>query len=108
MITYAIGVRKVLRNSFAATVQTFLRRLEKKGYIQARRQGRTKYYRPRAQPRRVIRETIDDLLQLLFDGQALPLVRHLIHERRITDEELRELRETLGRLEGEDDGPCRP
>ena len=84
-----------------ATVQTYLRRLEAKGYIHARLDGRTRIYSPRVRPKTVIRETIDDLVERLFGGETMPLVRHLIEERGIEAAELAELRQLIERLEKE-------
>ena len=82
-----------------ATVQTFLRRLETKGYATSRLDGRTRIYAARTKPRTVIRETVDDLVERLFGGQTMPLVRHLIEERGISEADLEELRTLLDRLE---------
>ena len=81
------------------TVQTYLRRLETKGYVTAALDGRTRVYTPRVKLRTVIRETMDDLIDRLFGGEALPLVRHLIEERGVSDSELAELRQMIDRLE---------
>ena len=86
------------------TVQTYLRRLESKGYVRARLDGRTRIYSPKVKPRTVIRETIDDLIDRLFGGEALPLMRHLIEDRGISGDELSVLRDLLNRLEEESDG----
>lgn len=80
------------------TVQTYLRRLETKGYVKAELEGRTRVYTPRVKLRTVIRETLDDLIDRLFGGEALPLVRHLIEERGVSDDELAELRQLIERL----------
>jgi predicted transcriptional regulator len=85
------------------TVQTYLRRLEAKGYLQSTRKGRVKVYRPRVRPKQVIRETVNDFMNRLFDGEALPLMRHLINERGISPEEVEQLRDMLYRLDGEND-----
>lgn len=82
-----------------ATLQTYVRRLETKGYIKAERVGRTKLYRPKVRAQQIIRETINDVLRLLFDGQPVPLVRHLMQDRSISSEEIRELRELVTELE---------
>ena len=52
----------------------------------------------RVKPQTVIRETLDDLVDRLFGGETLPLVRHLIEERGISDADLAELRELLDRM----------
>jgi len=84
-----------------ATVQTYLRRLETKGYARAKLDGRTRIYTPRVRPRTVIRETVGDLVERLFGGETMPLVRHLIEERGIDADDLAELRQLIDRLEQE-------
>ena len=80
------------------TVQTYLRRLESKGYVNASLDGRTRVYTPRVKPQTVIRETLDDLVDRLFGGESLPLMRHLIEDRGISDADVAELRQLLDRL----------
>ncbi len=87
------------------TVQTYLRRLESKGYVRERLDGRTRVYSPKVKPRTVIRETLNDLIDRLFGGETMPLMRHLIEDRGIRDEELAELKKLIDRLEEESDGP---
>jgi BlaI family transcriptional regulator, penicillinase repressor len=88
-----------------STVQTYLRRLEAKGYLKTRRQGRHKIYRARVGAGQVVRETVDDLLERLFGGQPLALWQHLIQERGITPDETRELRRLLEKWEAQNDAP---
>ena len=85
------------------TVQTYLRRLDAKGYVRTWLAGRTRVYAPKVRPTTVIRETVGDLIERLFGGETLPLMRHLIEERGIGGEELVELRQLLDRLEEESD-----
>jgi predicted transcriptional regulator len=85
------------------TVQTYLRRLEQKGYARAKLEGRTRVYSPRVKPRTVIRETLNDLIDRLFGGETLPLMRHLVEEGKITADDLAELRAMIDRMEGEED-----
>jgi len=80
------------------TVQTYLRRLEAKGYAVSELDGRTRVYRP-VKGRDVVRRTVDDLLQQLFDGEALPLVRHLVERKRVTRSQLDELRKLIDEAE---------
>lgn len=82
-----------------ATVQTYLRRLEAKGYVQTRLEGRSHIYSSRVKPRTVIRQTVDDLVDRLFGGETLPLVQHLIEDRDLSEQDLRQLRELLERVE---------
>lgn len=83
------------------TVQTYLKRLEEKGYLKVRLESRTRIYSPRVKPRTVIRETVDDLVERLFAGKAMPLVRHLVEEKQFSADDIDQLRGLLNRLEGE-------
>ena len=85
------------------TVQTFLRRLAEKGYLNVRLEGRSRFYSPRVRPRTVIRETVDDLVERLFGGEAMPLMKHLVEEGRFSDGEIDQLRQLIDRMEGADD-----
>ena len=82
------------------TVQTYLRRLKQKGYLKTRRVGQGNIYSPAVQPKRVIRELMDDFMDRLFDGEVLPLFQHLVESRGLTDEEIEELQARLDELKG--------
>lgn len=83
-----------------ATVQSYIRRLESKGYVKAKRAGRHNIYSPKIKPEKVIGQTLDQMMKQLFDGKAIPLFRHLISERGISESELAELREIVASAEG--------
>ena len=82
-----------------STVQTWLRRLETKGHANSKLDGRIRVYSARTKPRTVIRETVDDLVQRLFGGETMPLVKHLIEERGIDSDDIAELRALVERLD---------
>ncbi len=77
------------------TVQTYLRRLEAKGYLTSKRDGRTSVFRARVRPAQVIRETVADLVDRLFDGEPLPLVEHLIAGHKLTSDDIDKLRQLI-------------
>ncbi|HEY4312915.1 MAG TPA: BlaI/MecI/CopY family transcriptional regulator [Pirellulales bacterium] len=83
------------------TVQTYLRRLEAKGYVKTSRDGRSNVYKPIIRPGRVIGEVVDDMLNRLFDGQVLPLFQHMVNDRGLSSDEVRQLRELLDQMEKE-------
>lgn len=78
-----------------STVQSYIRRLEAKGYVKSKKVGRNNIYSPRVNPERVIGQTLDQMLSQMFAGDAIPIFRHLIRERGITDDEMLELRQLL-------------
>lgn len=82
-----------------ATVQTYLRRLEAKGYLTGVLEGRIRKYSPRVRPRTVIRETVNDLVDRLFGGESMPLMRHLIEDERLSAEDIQRLRTLLDDLD---------
>ncbi|MBL8891753.1 MAG: BlaI/MecI/CopY family transcriptional regulator [Planctomycetaceae bacterium] len=83
------------------TVQTYLRRLEAKGHANSKLDGRVRIYSGRSRPGTVIRSTVSELVDRLFGGDSLPLVRHLIEERNIDESGLAELRQLIDRMEAE-------
>lgn len=92
------AISKVREIDFA-TVQTYLRRIETKGYATSVLEGRVRVYAAKAKPRTVIRDTVDDLVERLFGGETMPLVRHLIEERGIDANGLTELKQLVDRLD---------
>jgi predicted transcriptional regulator len=86
------------------TVQTYLRRLEEKGYLNVRLEGRNRMYSPKVRPQTVIRETVGEMVDLLFGGDTMPLVRHLVEDSKLSSHDIEQLRQLLNRLEGGSDG----
>ena len=81
------------------TVQTYLCRLEEKGYVSSKKQGRAKSYRAKVQPARAIRDAVDQFVDRLFAGDSLSLLQHLIEEKGVTRKDLGRLREMIDELE---------
>ncbi|MBN1361775.1 MAG: BlaI/MecI/CopY family transcriptional regulator [Sedimentisphaerales bacterium] len=75
------------------TVATLLRRLEEKGYLRHRVNGKAFVYTPAAKKEDVIRRTISDLVERLFGGNPVPLMQHLAQHSGMTDEDIERLKE---------------
>ena len=86
-----------------STVQTYLTRLENKGYVSSRIEGRAKKFKSRAKPQSVIRDAVNDFLHRMFDGDAMPLVRQYISDGKPSAEDIQEIRDLLESLEKSDD-----
>lgn len=82
------------RNIAYATVQTLLRRLEKKGYLKHRAEGKAHVFSPAAKQEAVITRSVNDFLGRLFGGDPIPLMHYLAEHGKITAEDI----ETLKRL----------
>ena len=78
-----------------ATVQTLLRRLEKKGYVRHRSEGRAHVFFPAVQQEHVIKRSVNDFLERLFGGDPIPLVQHLAEHGRISAEDIERLKKLI-------------
>jgi BlaI family transcriptional regulator, penicillinase repressor len=77
------------------TVATLLMRLEKRGLIGSRREGRALLYTPRVSEAEVQRSMVGSLVDSLFAGRASALVSHLLDARGVDAKELAELQALL-------------
>jgi predicted transcriptional regulator len=79
------------------TVATLLTRLEKRGVVAQRREGRQLFYRALVGEAQVRRSMVADLVGALFDGDARELVAHLVQESEIEPGDLAKVRRRLAR-----------
>ena len=77
------------------TVATMLKKMEAKGVVEHRTEGRRFVYRASVSEDSVTRSMVADLKERLFDGSAAALVSHLLRSHEVDDEELAELRRQL-------------
>ncbi len=84
-----------------STIQTYLNRLEEKGYVSSTMRGRAKVFAAKVTPKRVIKDAVDDFVSNLFDGNSLPLLQHLIEHKGVSEMDIAKLRELLDKLEHE-------
>ena len=75
-----------------ATVQTLLRRLEKKGYLT---QGKAHVFEPFVHKKEVISTAVSSFLDRLFGGDPVPLMQYLAENKEITREDIEKLRNIL-------------
>lgn len=81
------------------TVATLLARLEKKGVVAHRKEGRQHVYRPTVSRSEVRRSKIRELTETLFDGDAAALVSHLVNPATVTEEDLARIKELIEQAE---------
>ena len=78
------------------TIATMLRKMEDKGVLTHRPEGRQFVYRPAVSEDQVRRSMVGELVARLFEGDPRALVAHLVSEHEIDPAELRELRRRVG------------
>ena len=79
------------------TAATLLTRLEKRGVVKPRREGRQLIYRALVSEPHVRRSMVADLIGSLFGGDARALVAHLVDESEIAPGDLERVRRQLAR-----------
>jgi predicted transcriptional regulator len=84
-----------------ATVQKLLERLEDKGHVSHRSEGRLNVYTARVGREDLVARRLRETAEQLCDGSLTPLLTHLVRAGRLTPEELRELRRMVDRLSRE-------
>ncbi len=84
------------------TFATMLKKLEAKGVVTHRTEGRQFVYRPTVSEDAVKRTMVRDLTSSLFAGDVAALVTHLIDEQAIDADELAELRAKIAEREAQE------
>jgi predicted transcriptional regulator len=77
------------------TVVTFLQRLADKGFITTYRKGRIAYIHALKDEKSYTEKLVQDTESFWFDGDASKLVAALCHGKKLSPEEIAEIRETL-------------
>ena len=75
-----------------ATVQTLLRRLEKKGYLKHRIRGKAHVFFAAVKSENVIKRSVTDFLDRLFGGDPIPLMQFLAEHGEIDADDIKELK----------------
>jgi BlaI family transcriptional regulator, penicillinase repressor len=81
------------------TIATMLTKMEKKGVVDHRADGRRFIYRPLVSESQVTRSMVADLTSQLFRGDVTALVNHLLSEHEIDARELAQLRDLISARE---------
>jgi BlaI family transcriptional regulator, penicillinase repressor len=81
-----------------ATVQKLLERLEAKGYVARRAQGRQNVFRATVARDELVARRLRETADALCDGSLSPLLTQLVSGGGLSKEELRELRQLVDRL----------
>jgi BlaI family penicillinase repressor len=89
------------------TIATMLTKMEKKGVVTHRVDGRQFVFAPTVTEEQVTRSMVADLTQRLFEGDASALVSHLLTEGEIDADELGRLRGLIARRQESEDSDVR-
>jgi predicted transcriptional regulator len=77
------------------TVMTMMGILEQKGHLMKSADERAYVYRPAQPQREVVGNMVHDFLKRVFNGSAKPLLIQLVEDKKLTPDELDEIRKLL-------------
>ncbi len=78
-----------------ATVQTLLRRLEKKGYLKHTVDGKAHVFSAAVKQEHVVKRSVGDFLDRLFGGDPVPLVQYLAEHGKISADDIENLKQLI-------------
>lgn len=81
------------------SVSTMVRILESKGFVAARRQGRGHIYSPLITKGEYEARAVKDVVNRVFQGVPVAMVRQLLESVRMSEDDVRELRLLVDRIE---------
>jgi len=93
------------RGLSASTIGTMLQKMERKGVVRHRRDGRRYLYRAAVAEEDVRRTMVGSLMHRLFGGDPLALLGHLVREEEIGGSDLEALRSEIARRMAQAEGP---
>lgn len=82
------------------TVKTLLNRLVKKKALGFKKEGRAYLYRPLVAERDCVAAASESFLDRVFGGSIQPMLAHFVGQRKLSPEEIAELKRILKQSEG--------
>ncbi len=77
------------------TIKTFLNRLVGKKVLGFRKEGRAYLYRPLVTERECVSAASETFLERVFGGALQPMLAHFVERKKLSTEEIRELKKLL-------------
>ncbi len=82
------------------SVSTILRILEQKGVLQTRKEGRGHIYIPRLKKSDYEAKTVKHVVDRVFDGTPVALIRQLLDAVKLNEDDLKELKQLIEKAGG--------
>ena len=77
------------------TVMTMMKILEQKGHLKKTAEDKAHLYKPTRPKKQVVHTMVRDFIERVFNGSAEPLVMHLLEEKHLSEDEIREIERML-------------
>ncbi len=83
------------------TAQTLLNRLQEKGFVRSKKEGRAFIFEPTVSRDDLVGRGLTELAERVCDGAAMPLLLNLVRSSKFSSEDLGRFRDLLNEQEGE-------
>jgi predicted transcriptional regulator len=97
-VTQVIAALPAGRVLAYTSVSTILRILEGKGFVAARREGRGHLYKPQVTRSEYEARAVKDVVNRVFQGVPVAMVRQLLDNVHMSDDDVRELRKLVSSI----------
>jgi len=77
------------------TVLSAMQKLEKAGWLRHRTEGKSYIYLPTRSRQEAGAKSVRKFMERIFDGDALLMFQHLIHESNLSNQDIQELRKMI-------------
>ena len=77
------------------TAKAFLNRLVRKGALGFKQEGRAYLYRPLVKEEDCVAAASESFLERVFGGSLTPMLAHFVERKKLSEDEIRELRRLL-------------
>jgi predicted transcriptional regulator len=84
------------------TVRDVMERLRKKGFLSRRKVEGVFHYQPRVGKADLLQSLVRDFVEKTLGGSLSPFVAYLSRDAKLSDEELKELKEVVAELKGKE------
>lgn len=85
------------------TVLNVMERLRKKGFLSRKKSGGSFQYSPRERKADLLHSLVDQFVRGTLGGSVTPFMAYLVREARLSDDEIRELKQLVKELDQRDD-----
>ena len=86
-----------IRDLAYTTVMTMMTIMDKKGYVQRKKDGRSFIYEAKYHEQKASKNMLQDIVDRLFGGSTTAVMQHLLETSEIDDEELKLIRSLINR-----------
>ena len=96
-----------IRDLAYTTVMTMMTIMDKKGYVQRKKDGRSFIYEAKYHEQKASKNMLQDIVDRLFGGSTTAVMQHLLETSELDDGELKQIRSLINRKAREKSEPSK-